>query len=232
MFTINAVYRQKIKEALVLALPIVAGQMGQVLMGLFDTIQIGGLGSAYIATTGFANNVYWLINLLGMGILFAISPLVSESFGEKNGWKAIGVFRSGMWVSLVLSVIFTTITFVAIHYISIFGQDASINPLAQQYLRIVNRGTIAILLFSCGKQLLDGMGRTWVGMVVSVAGLLLNIFLNWLLIYGHMGLPAMGIEGAATATTISRFAMTAAVFIFIWRDKQIIQLSSLYNPIR
>ena len=77
-------YQSKAKEALKLAMPIIAGQLGQILMGFFDTVQIGGLGAEYIAGSGFGNNVFWIVNLLGMGILFAVSTLVSEACGETS----------------------------------------------------------------------------------------------------------------------------------------------------
>lgn len=231
MFTLSETYRHKSKEAITLALPIIAGQLGHVLMGFFDTVQVGALGSQYIAASGFANNVYWLINLLGVGILFAVSPLVSEAFGEKNGWKAIGVYRSGLKVGLILAVIFTAVTFFFIEHIEVFKQDKEINGLAQRYLRILNLSTISLLLYGIGKQLFDGMGRTHVGMIGSIGGLLLNIFLNWVLIYGNLGSPKFGIEGAAIATAISRTAMLAYILIYIAYDKRIAELRKEYDTL-
>ena len=93
---LSPAYQSKTKEALTIALPIIAGQLGQVLMGFFDTVQIGGLGSVYIAGLSFGNNLFWMVNLLGMGILFAVSTLVSEAKGENHLWKAVGIYRSGM----------------------------------------------------------------------------------------------------------------------------------------
>src|SRR6188768_2594860 len=100
MSLLSPAYQSKIKEALKLAMPIIAGQLGQVMMGFFDTVQIGGLGSEYIAGSGFGNNLFWMVNLLGMGVLFSVSVLVSEAYGEKKEWKAIGVFRSGAITAL------------------------------------------------------------------------------------------------------------------------------------
>src|SRR5436190_12677786 len=117
---LSETYKQKIKEALTLALPIIAGQLGQVLMGFFDTVQIGGLGHEYIAASGFANGIYWMTILLGMGILFAVSPLVSEAFGENKGYKSIGVLTSSLAVSLVLTVIFMIIIWVVASNLSVF----------------------------------------------------------------------------------------------------------------
>lgn len=231
MLSINEIYRTRSKQALKLALPIIAGQLGHVLMGFFDTVQVGALGSEYIAASGFANNVYWLINLLGVGILFAVSPLVSEAFGEKNGWKSIGVYRSGLKVGIVLAVVFTAITYYFIEHIEVFRQDPAINGLAQRYLRIINLSTISLLLYGVGKQVFDGMGRTQIGMVGSIGGLLLNIFLNWVLIYGNLGSPKFGIEGAAIATAVSRTAMLVYILIYIAYDKQVATLRQQYNEL-
>lgn len=224
----NNKLQQKIREALVLALPIIAGQLGQVLMGFFDTVQIGGLGHEYIAGSGFANNVYFTLNLLGMGILFAISTLVSEVRGEKQEWKIIAVHRSGIRVALVLSVIFTAAMWLLIQHIDIFGQAERVNGIAVRFLNILNFSTVFLFLYTAAKQLLDGMGRTKIGMSITIGGLVLNVLLNWVLIYGHLGFPRMEIEGAAIATTISRALMTISILLVIWKDKQVQQLRKEY----
>jgi MATE family multidrug resistance protein len=221
---LSATYRQKIKEALTLALPIIAGQVGQVLMGFFDTVQIGGLGHEYIAASGFANGIYWMIVLLGMGVLFAVSPLVSEAFGEGHGYKSIGVLKSSLIVSVILTVVFMIVIWIVMAYLPLLKHSDTDNILATKFLRIVNFSTGGMYLFIAGKQFLDGMGRTKVGMIITFGGLLLNIFLNWVLIYGHLGMPKLGIEGAAIATTTARIAMTIAILYFIWQDKSIAKL--------
>lgn len=229
MFTLSAIYKQKIREALRLALPIIAGQLGQVLMGFFDTVQIGGLGPQYIAGSGFGNNLYWMTNLLGMGVLFAISTLVSEVRGEGKPWKAIAVYRSGIKVALLMSVIFTVAMYIITANIHVFGQPARVNELAVRFLHIVNYSTVFVFLFMACKQLLDGMGRTRVGMVVTIGGLALNVFLNWVLIYGHLGLPRLEIEGAAIATTTARVLMAATFLVIIWRDKEVRELKQEFK---
>ena len=220
----STTYRQKIKEALTLALPIIAGQLGQVLMGFFDTVQIGGLGHEYIAASGFANGLYWMVVLLGMGILFAVSPLVSEAFGENHGYKSIGIFKSSMIVSAILTVAFMILIYFLTAYLPLLKHSGTDNLLAGKFLRIVNFSTGGIFFFMAGKQLLDGMGRTKVGMIITFGGLVLNIFLNWVLIYGKLGMPMLGIEGAAIATTTARIAMTIAILYFIWQDERILEL--------
>ncbi len=217
-------YRKKIKEALTLALPIIAGQLGQVLMGFFDTVQIGGLGHEYIAASGFANGIYWMTILAGMGILFAVSPLVSEAFGENKGYKSIGVLISSLVVSLVLTVVFMIVIWVITANLSVFRHSETDNDLGGKFLYLINYSTGFVFFFMAAKQFLDGMGKTQIGMYITLAGLVLNFFLNWILIYGRFGLPQMGIEGAAIANGISRVLMTVAILIYIWRDEQVREL--------
>ena len=221
---LSETYKQKIKEALTLALPIIAGQLGQVLMGFFDTVQIGGLGHEYIAASGFANGIYWMTILAGMGILFAVSPLVSEAFGEGKGHKSIGVLISSMVVSCVLTIVFTGVIWVIASNLSVFKHSQTDEILGGKFLHMVNYSTGFVFFFMAAKQFLDGMGKTRIGMYITIAGLLLNCFLNWVLIYGRFGLPQMGIEGAAIANGISRAGMTVAILIYIWRDEQVREL--------
>jgi MATE family multidrug resistance protein len=221
---LSATYKLKIKQALTLALPIIAGQLGQVLMGFFDTVQIGGLGHEYIAASGFANGIYWMTILAGMGILFAVSPLVSEAFGENKGYKSIGVLISSMVVSLVLTVVFMAVIWLVAANLSIFKHSETDTILGGKFLHLVNYSTGFVFFFMAAKQFLDGMGRTRIGMYITLAGLILNCFLNWVLIYGRFGLPQMGIEGAAIANGISRAGMTIAILIYIWRNEQVREL--------
>lgn len=222
-------YQSKIKEALLLALPIIAGQLGQVLMGFFDTVQIGGLGHLYIAATGFANGIYWVIILLGMGVLFAVSPLVSEAFGAEKEYRAIGVLRSGLLVSFVLSVVFVIVTEIVRANLNVFRHPETDTLLGARYLSVINYSTPFVFFFMCGKQFLDGMGKTLPGMYITLGGLALNCFLNWVLIYGRLGAPALGVEGAALASGISKLAMTVALFVYIFQSKKVKNLQAVYH---
>lgn len=222
--SITEKYKESIRQALKLALPIITGQLGLVLMGFFDTIQVGGLGSVYMGASGVSNSVYFLFLLLGMGVLFAVSPLVSEAFGEKHGWKSIGVMRSATKATIVISILFYCIILVVIQNFALLREGDTITGLAQKFLRILNYSTPMLLFFTLGKQFLDGMGRTKISMYMTLVGLVCNVFLNWVLIYGHLGLAAMGIEGAALATGISRTIMCISIIGFIFYDKKVREL--------
>jgi multidrug resistance protein, MATE family len=214
-------YRASIKNALKLSVPIVTGQLGLVLMGFFDTVQVGGLGAVYMAASGVSNSVYFLFTLLGMGILFSVSPLVSEAFGEQHTWKSVGVFKSGAIVSLALSVIFYLLMLAVIHHFAFFRESERITGFAQSFLTILNYSTPMLMFFTLGKQFMDGMGRTRVSMTITLVGLVCNVFLNWVLIYGKLGLPALGIQGAAIATATSRTLMCLILYAYIFNDKKV-----------
>lgn len=217
-------YKESIRRALKLSLPIITGQLGLVLMGFFDTVQVGGLGPTYIGASGVSNSVYFLFILLGLGILYAVSPLVSEAFGEKHGWKAIGVMRSGLLVATVLSIIFYFLMIVVVQHFSLFRENETVTGLSQKFLHILNYSTPMLIFYTLGKQFMDGMGRTKVSMVITLIGLVANVLLNWVLIYGKLGLPAMGIEGAALATGTSRTIMCVIIVVYILRDKRVKEL--------
>jgi MATE family multidrug resistance protein len=222
-------YKHSAQQAFKLALPIITGQLGLVLMGFFDTVQVGGLGATYMAASGVSNSVYFLFILLAMGTIFSVSPLVSEALGEKHEWKAIGIMRSATGVTLVLSVLFYVIMLVVVANFALFREGENITVMAQKFLRILNYSTPMLLLFTLGKQFMDGLGRTKVSMAITLVGLVCNVFLNWILIYGKLGCPALGIEGAAIATATSRTIMCVGLWIYILQDKQVKQLVHEYH---
>ncbi|HWB64154.1 MAG TPA: MATE family efflux transporter [Chitinophagales bacterium] len=222
-------HKPHISSALKLALPIITGQLGIVLMGFFDTIQVGGLGSVYMGACGLANGVYFLFMLLGMGILFSVSPLVSEAFGEKNAWKAIGVLKSALKVALVIAVLFYLVMLGVIWKFSFFRESPTVTGLAQQFLSVLNYSTPMLMLYTMGKQFMDGTGRTRVSMTITLVGLVINVSLNQLLIYGAGGFPKFGIVGSALATGIARTAMALMICGYILFDRQVKELMRQYS---
>ncbi|GIV34975.1 MAG: MATE family efflux transporter [Chitinophagales bacterium] len=214
-------YLSKMQETLRLAIPIIAGQVGMILMGFFDTVQIGGLGHEYIAGSGFGHNVFWLINLFGIGILFSVSTLVSEAKGENQEWKAIAIYQSGMHIALILSGVFMVVTVACMQFIDVFRQAQVVNDIALRYLWVLLPSILFMYVFTVCKQFVDGLGRTTVGMYITLAGLVVNVFLNWVLIYGNLGMPRLEVHGAALATTITRAFMMSAFLAYISFDRSI-----------
>jgi MATE family multidrug resistance protein len=209
------IYRREMKQALQLAYPIILGQVGIMLMGVADTVMVGSLGRDVLAASVAANNIFWLVYFLGMGILFAISPLVAIYCGEGRAAKGYLSYRAGVWVTCVLSVALFALLEGIISNIGWLRQSKEVEPLAADFLRILNYSGLPMLLFVSSRQFTDGLGFTKVAMYITGAGLLLNVLLNWVLIYGNLGFAPMGLNGAAYATLVSRVLMALAAMLYI-----------------
>lgn len=212
-------YYQLSLKTLKVALPIIFGQLGIVFMGFVDVYMLGQYATTDLAAVGLANALFFLFFMFAMGVTFAISPLVAIAKGSGRGWKGWLILRSGVKVSMILSVILIALYLLIAHNLNLFNQGVEVSLLAKRYLEIVAWSVLPMLLFMSGKQYLDGYERTVPASVITVLALLLNIVLNKLFIFGFGSVPAMGIEGAAWATLLVRLMMFLALFVFIARDK-------------
>ena len=201
-------FRPTAAKILKLAYPVILGQLGIVLMGVADTIMVGDLGKESLAAVNQANNLFFMLSGLTFGVLFAISTLVSVKVGEKRSSEGYTIYQSGIWVSLLLFIIQFIIMSLLISQFHLLQQTPEVNAIAPGYLKIVIWSILPLLLFLNCRQYADGLGHTKVSMVLTFLGLGFNILFNWLFIYGNWGFQAMGVEGAAWATLLSRWIMT------------------------
>lgn len=189
------------------------------LMGVADIVMIGKIDATNLAAAGLANSVYFLITILGIGTLTAVSPLVAKAKGAGQTNNTALLFRQGLWASLALSIFIGICLFVLTINLHWFGQEQEVTALTRSYLHILNAGTVFMLLFMAAKQFSDGLSITTPSAVITILGLLFNIFWNWVLIYGKLGFPQLGLEGAGYATSFSRLFMAVAMVIYILRHK-------------
>ena len=217
-----------LQEIVKLAIPITIGQLGFMLMGFADTVMLGKYSTIEMSAASFGNVVFFQVIIFGMGLLFAVSTLVSISIGEEKPEKSIGIFYSSILLSFLLSIVLYIILYILIENIHWFGQTETIGLLGGQYLYIVNFSTPFIIFFTCSKQLMDGYSKTKVSMYITFIGLSLNILLNWILIFGHFGFEKMGLIGAAWATTIARFVMMVLMISTIFANKDFRFYQTIY----
>lgn len=203
------------KEAIKLAYPVVLGQLGIILMGVADTIMVGRLGSNVLASANQANNIFFMTSGITFGVLFAVSTLVSIKVGEGRAADSFITYRAGLLVSVILFVVQFVILEIIASNFHWLGQDAVINELAPGFLRIINLSILPMLIMVAARQYTDGLGYTLVAMVITLGGLGMNIFLNYAMIYGNLGFPALGLNGAGWATLISRVAMALAALWYV-----------------
>ena len=140
-------YRPYFIKTLQLSYPIVIGQLGIVLMGVADIVMIGKLDAVNLAAASLANSVFFLIAILGIGTLTAISPLVAKSKAEGHNNECAILFRQGMWSALILSVFIGIVLFVLAENLEWFGQSERVTLLTKNYLHILNAGVLPMLIF-------------------------------------------------------------------------------------
>jgi MATE family multidrug resistance protein len=202
---------------IVLAVPVVLSELGWVAQGVVDNIMVGRLGPEAIGAVSLGNAVYYTPCLFGIGLLLGLDTLVSQAYGRSDHddchrWLAQGVYLACI-VTPPLMLIVAAMSF----GFTRFGVIPAVAIPASTYLRILNWGTLPLLLYGGIRRYLQGVGQVRVITLTYILANLLNWAGNWVLIYGKFGFPALGVDGSAISTCIARAAMAAALLVFAWR---------------
>lgn len=200
-----------------LAVPVVLSELGWMAQGIVDTIMVGRLGPAAIGAVALGNAVYYTPSLFGIGLLLGLDTLVSQAYGRQDHdachhWLAQGAYLACI-VSPPLMLLLAAVSFGFTHV----GIAQTVAAPAASYLRILLLGTLPLLLYGAARRYLQGVGQVRVITITFVVANLLNWFGNWVLIYGKLGFPEMGVRGSALSTVLSRVCMAAALIGFAWR---------------
>ena len=202
-----------------LALPIVVAQLGQILVQLADNIMVGRWGGADalpLAAVSFGGQVAMLFFLFALGISMGLTPIVGALVGRGQRENTHTWLFNGLILYLVAGVLLMLLQLAFQPLLYHLGQPREVVDASLTYYRIMAYSIPFVMVFATFKQFLEGIGNTWISMVVLLAANLLNVFFNWLFIYGACGCPEMGIEGAALATFLARaVGPIAIVLIFL-----------------
>ncbi len=207
-------FAQESRETLALAIPLIAGQLGHMLMGIADTVMVARLGVAELGAVTFGNTLMSVPYVFGIGLLSSVSVRVSQARGAERPEEAHDALRHGTWLALVLGLLVAGLMFAAVPFLDVFRQSADVTALAPDYLLIVAASLVPALLTVVWKNHADALNHPWPAFWIMFGGILLNVVLNWLWIYGKLGFPAMGVAGAAWATLVSRVA--TAIGLIAW----------------
>jgi MATE family multidrug resistance protein len=204
-------YKTHAKEGFHLAYPVMLSQLGHVTMGVADNIMVGNLGAANLAGAGLANVAFNFLLLFGIGVSYAITPLVSTADGERDDTKIASILKHGLLINICNSLILVAIVSVGMNVLYHINQPPEVVVLSIPYLSIITFSLIPILVFQTFRQFTEGLSLTRIAMIIVISANVVNVGLNYLLIYGHGGFPALGLDGAGYATLTSRVLM-AVVF--------------------
>ena len=216
-----ALYTTEFKKNLSIAYPVMLGQLGHVLVGLADNIMVGQLGAAPLAAVSLANSIIFIALSLGIGFTFAITPLIAEADGEKSIENGRSYFQHGMLLSIVLGIVLFFALLLMKPILYHMDQPEEVVTLAVPYFKIVAFSMIPLMFFQGLKQFCDGLSLTKYAMKATVVANVINVFFNYMLIYGIWIFPKLGIEGAAFGTLFSRFAMVLFIIMII-RSKPVL----------
>ena len=212
--------RHHYSELLSIGIPIIIGQLGTIVLGFADTLMIGHHSTNELAAAGLVNNTFGLVLLFYLGFSYGLTPIVGKLFGMGQE-EAIGQkVKNSLVANMAIGVLLVTAMTVLYFNLANIGQPEELLPLIRPYF-IVNLISVPFVgVFNTLKQFFDGITRTKVSMWVMIAGNVVNILFNWLLIYGVGGFPEMGLLGAGIATMSSRIIMPLALAAIIMFHKR------------
>lgn len=208
--------RKYTREALILAVPVMLTQLGQVSVQLFDNIIVGNLlGAKALAAVSLGNAVFFSVFVFGLGISFAIPPLVSEAHAQKKHHRINSVFRHGFVLNIAVGLLLMLLLFGFIPLLPFLNQPAEIIPDTQDYLFMMALSVLPFMAFQTLREVSEGLGYTVGVTVATIIANVVNIALNYILIKGLFGFPPMGVKGSAIATLIARVFMMILLYFIL-----------------
>ncbi len=192
-----------------LAWPVVLAEIGWMGMGLVDTAMVGRISPSAIGAVAVGSHLSFNVAIFGIGILFGLDPIVSQAVGAGRSGLAHRALVNGLGLATLLSFVLVPVLWGLATQLKHFGVDPRVLPDARAYLEIITWSVPLLLGYTAVRRYLQGLGLVrpifWAILVANV----FNVFANWVLIFGHLGLPALGVAGSAWATTSARLLMCA-----------------------
>lgn len=211
-------YRFDFRQNLKLAVPIVGGQLGQVLVNLADNVMVGWLGATALAGISTGNSIFMLFMIVGMGMSYALPPLVGEADGSKDYTMVSKYFRHSMFINMLFTVVCIVILHLIIYKLHWVGLPSDVTEATKPYLYVSAWSMIPYMMFLTLRGISDGFSRTSYAMGGILVGNIVNVVFNYLLIYGKFSFPALGLQGAAIASMMARIAMLITLVYFIFKN--------------
>ncbi len=210
-------YTKEFRTNINLALPVIMGSLGHILVGLADDMMVGVIGPVHLAATSLGNSLVFIAMSIGIGFSIVLTPLISEADGAGELEEGRAIFHHGMILNTIISIILLAILLFAKPILLYLKQPPEVVSLALPYYTIVSFSMIPMMLFQGLKQFSDGMSRTKYAMRATIIANVINIFINFLLIYGVWFFPRLEIVGAALGTLISRVFMLVILYFMLKR---------------
>ncbi|KAE9526323.1 MATE family efflux transporter [Testudinibacter aquarius] len=218
-FTANGQHRIEMRQLIKIALPILIAQIAQSSMGMIDTIMAGRVSAADMAAISIGASIWFPLVLFGHGLLLALPPTIAYLNGSGQRKRIAHQVRQGIWIVLLISIPLFALIYNSYVIVDFMGMEPRLATISSQYLQAMAFGIVPYLLMINFRGLNDGLAKTKPAMVIGFIGLLLNIPLNYIFIYGKLGLPAFGAVGCGIATALVNWLMMLMILIYCYRAK-------------
>ncbi|MDO6470578.1 MATE family efflux transporter [Maribacter sp. 1_MG-2023] len=212
-------YTKEFRYNIKLSVPVILGMLGHTFVQLADNIMVGQLGTAELAAVSLGNSFVFIAMSLGIGFSTAITPLVAEADGAGAKENAKSALKHGLLLCTVLGLTLFALILLAKPIMYAMKQPIEVVELALPYLDLVAFSLVPLIIFQAFKQFSEGLSQTKYPMYATIVANVINIVLNYLLIFGNFGFPEMGIVGAAIGTLVSRVFMVLYLW-FILKTKE------------
>ena len=201
-----------------IAAPVVIVQVGLMLMGVVDTLMVGRVNATALAAVALGNLYFFNAIVIPMGALMVLDPLVSQAVGARDDIAVTRAIQRGLFLALVFGFLATLVMLPVAPALSLFRQPAEVIPDARTYVHVGAWSMVPFLGFVVLRQSLQALHRLAPIVITIIAANLLNVALNYVLIFGRFGFPRLEVKGAAIATVIGRWFMLVALLVVGWRE--------------
>lgn len=212
-------YKEHLKKNFNLAYPVMLSQLGHMMVNVADSVMVGQLGVLPLAGVSLANAIFHVVLTFGIGISYAITPLVAAADGEDNTEKSAEYLKHAIVINTIAGVIIFAAVLLSSNVLFHLDQPQDVVEAAIPYLNILAFSMIPLMLFQTLRQFMEGLSQTKQAMVIIIGSNIINIGLNYVLIYGKLGFAPMGLNGAGWASFIARIALVLAMFAFVYYHK-------------
>lgn len=206
--------KSETSQTLKIALPLILGNITQMALGLIDTAMVGSIDYKQLAAAAFVTNFLAIPHVLGIGLTTALTPLIAIANGQDNPVQVSRYFYNGVILCTIVSILIALGLSNSTSFVHHLGQDPEVIELAIPYLKVMGWSTIPMIFYLSLKQFCDALEYTKVAMILSLVSLPINIFLNWVMIFGKLGFPRWELLGAGIATLITR-VIIAIILVFV-----------------
>lgn len=213
-------WKEHFRKTFELAYPVCLSQMGHILVGVADTAMVGMIGTKEQAAVALANSVYSIILVLGIGISYGITPLVAASDGSGDYLKSTSYFKNGLVINFITGLLLFGVLYFASPLLLLLDQPTEVSAMAIPFFNVMVFSMVPLSIYFSFKQFAEGLSDTKAAMIVSIGANVLNIILNYVMIFGKLGFPEMGLMGSCWASFISRVVMAIAMFVYLkWKTE-------------